>query len=124
LPFTFALVITYGLPVAALLQAAAIAVAGIARRNAPHRAAFNAAQYTLALGVADAVLRLIHPVTGPGPWVPGGAELPAVALAGAAYFAVNRMLVLCAVAMHERVPLRQVMFKSLCQQIFVNGVLL
>ncbi len=124
LPFTFALVLTHGLPLAALLQASATAVAGSTRGHAPHRIAFNAAQYTLSLGVADAVLRLIHPTSDPGPWVPTGAELPAVALAGAAYFAVNRILVLCAVAMHERVSLDQVMFTGLGQQAFVNGVML
>lgn len=124
LPFTFALVITYGMPVAALLQAAATAVAGTARRHAPHRVAFNAAQYTLSLGVADAVLRLIHPVSGPAPWLPTGVELPAVVLAGVAYFTVNRILVLCAVAMHERVPLSQVMCTGLGKQLFVNGVML
>src|SRR5699024_1547366 len=59
LPFTFALVLTHGLPLAALLQASATAVAGSTRGHAPHRIAFNAAQYTLSLGVADAVLRLI-----------------------------------------------------------------
>ena len=124
LPFTFALVITYGLPVGALLQVAATAVAGTARSHAPHRIAFNAAQYTLSLGVADAVLRLSHPVSGPDPWVPTGIELPAVVLAGVAYFMVNRILVLCAVAMHERVPLNQVMFKGIGQQAFVNAVMI
>ncbi|MET9798093.1 putative bifunctional diguanylate cyclase/phosphodiesterase [Nocardiopsis alba] len=124
LPFTFALVIFYGLPVAALLQCVATTVSGVVRRHAPHRTAFNAAQYVLTLGVADAVLRLVLPEIVTVPAVPAGAELIAIALAGAASFVVNRTLVLCAVAMHERVPLRQVMFKGLRQQIYVNAVLI
>ncbi|MBR8740475.1 bifunctional diguanylate cyclase/phosphodiesterase [Nocardiopsis sp. MG754419] len=124
LPFTFALVIFYGLPIAALVQCTATVVAGVVRTHAAHRTAFNAAQYVLSLGVADAVLRLVMPgiITTPG--VPVGGEIAAVALAGAASFTVNRILVLCAVAMHERVPLRQVMFKGLRQQILVSMVLL
>ncbi|WP_017580655.1 putative bifunctional diguanylate cyclase/phosphodiesterase [Nocardiopsis valliformis] len=124
LPFTFALVIFYGLPVAALLQCAATVVAGTARGHAAHRTAFNAAQYVLSLGVADAVLRLTLPEIVTTPWVPVGGELIAVALAGAASFLVNRVLVLCAVAMHERASLYQVMFKGLGQQVYVNAVLL
>jgi len=124
LPFSFALVLLLGLPVAALVQAAATTVAGFARGHAPHRTAFNAAQYTLSLGVADAVLRLALPgLVADGP-VPAAGELVAVALAGTAYFAVNRVLVVCAVAMHERVPLRQVLFKGIGQQVYVNGVLI
>lgn len=124
LPFTFALVIFYGLPIAALVQCAATIVAGVAHTHAPHRIAFNAAQYVLSLGVADAVLRLVMPEVVTAPWVPVGGELVVIALAGAASFVVNRILVLCAVAMHERVPLRQVLFKGLRQQMYVNGVLL
>ncbi|MFC9090933.1 putative bifunctional diguanylate cyclase/phosphodiesterase [Nocardiopsis dassonvillei] len=124
LPFSLALVILHGLPVAALAQVTATAVSGFARGHAPHRTAFNAAQYTLSLGVADAVLRLLLPGAVQGTWLPAAGELLTVALAGAGYFAVNRVLVLCAVAMHERVPLRQVMSKGLAQQVHVNGVLL
>ncbi|GAB3717915.1 putative bifunctional diguanylate cyclase/phosphodiesterase [Nocardiopsis nanhaiensis] len=124
LPFTFALVIFYGLPVAALIQCVATVVAGVARRHATHRTAFNAAQYVLSLGVADAILRLSLPGIVSTPWVPAGGELVAVALAGTGSFLTNRILVLCAVAMHERAPLRQVMFKGLGQQVYVTGVLL
>ncbi|WP_017571774.1 putative bifunctional diguanylate cyclase/phosphodiesterase [Nocardiopsis halotolerans] len=124
LPFSFALVILHGLPVAALVQATATVTAGIARGHAPHRMAFNAAQYTLSLGVADAILRLLLPGVIENAWFPAVGELFAVALAGTGYFVVNRVLNLCAVAMHERVPLRQAMFKGLAGQVRVKGVLL
>ncbi|WP_150237358.1 putative bifunctional diguanylate cyclase/phosphodiesterase [Nocardiopsis quinghaiensis] len=124
LPFSFALVIQYGLPVAALIQVVATLVAGFARGHASHRAAFNAAQYTLSLGVADAVLRLLVPVLVQGARFSAAGELATVALAGAAYFVTNRVLVLCAVAMHERISLRQTMSRGLGQQARINVVLL
>ncbi|MFV2195954.1 putative bifunctional diguanylate cyclase/phosphodiesterase [Nocardiopsis sp. LOL_012] len=124
LPFSFAVVVFFGLPVAAVLQSAATAVGGTVRGHAPHRTAFNAAQYTLSLGVTDAVLRLSLPYLLRGPWPPAAGELLAMALAGTAYFAVNRILVICAVAMHERVPLAQVLFKGVGRQAYVNAVLL
>ncbi|NYH53614.1 diguanylate cyclase (GGDEF)-like protein [Nocardiopsis arvandica] len=124
LPFSFALVIQYGLPVAALIQVTATLVAGVARGHASHRAVFNAAQYTLSLGVADAVLRLLGPVLVQGARFPAAGELVTVALAGAAYFVTNRVLVLCAVAMHERVSLRHTMSRGLGQQAYINGILL
>ena len=123
LPFTLAIVIYFGLPVAALLQAVAAVVAGFARGHAAHRNAFNAAQYTLSLGVADAVLRLLQPPLARIDVLPTGGELAVVALAGVAYLVVNRILVMCAVAMHERVPLQQVLFKDLSQQLHINAVL-
>ncbi|MFC4562894.1 putative bifunctional diguanylate cyclase/phosphodiesterase [Nocardiopsis mangrovi] len=124
MPFSFALLIAYGLPVAGLVQAVATIIAGVARRHAPHRTAFNLAQYVLSFGGADAVLRLLMPGPVPAPWVPQGAELLAVALAGAAYFITNMVLVECAVAMHERAPLHAMMGKDIGQRLFVNGVLL
>lgn len=124
LPFSFALVLFYGLPVAALVQAIASAISGIVRGHSAHRSAFNIAQYTLSFGVADAVLRLLMPLAEKAAWLPGGAELLVVAVAGAAYFATNLMLVECAVAMHERAPLHRMLGKDFGQRLFVNLVLL
>ncbi|MFE6305383.1 putative bifunctional diguanylate cyclase/phosphodiesterase [Nocardiopsis sp. NPDC057823] len=124
LPFSLALVIFQGLPLAGLVQAAATVIAGFARGHAAHRTAFNAAQYVLSLGAADAVLRLVLPPLRATGWIPAGEGLIAVGLAGAAYFAVNRVLVTCAVAMHERVSLSQVLFKGIGRQARVNAVLI
>ncbi|MFC7327793.1 putative bifunctional diguanylate cyclase/phosphodiesterase [Marinactinospora rubrisoli] len=124
LPFSFALVIAYGLPLAGVTQALATVIAGVARGHAPHRTAFNVAQYTLSFGVADSVLRLLGPHAAPAPWVPDGAQLLVVALAGAAYFVTNLVLVECAVAMHERTSLAVMLTKDLGQRLFVAGVLL
>ncbi|GAA3750668.1 diguanylate cyclase (GGDEF)-like protein [Spinactinospora alkalitolerans] len=124
LPFSFALVVFYGLSVAGPVQAIATVIAGIARGNAPHRTAFNVAQYTLSFGVADAIIRLLFPGTARMPWVPEGAELLVVALAGAAYFLVNLVLVECAIAMHERASLSTMLMKDIGQRLFVAAVLL
>ncbi|ASU85206.1 GGDEF-domain containing protein [Nocardiopsis gilva YIM 90087] len=124
LPFAFALLIFYGLAVAGLVQAIASMIAGMARGHAPHRTAFNVAQYVLSFGVADAVIRMIVPHAQRIPWVPDGAELLVVALAGVCYFVTNLVLVECAVAMHERAPLHGTLTRDLGQRLFVNGVLL
>ncbi|NED56881.1 hypothetical protein G3I24_39110, partial [Micromonospora aurantiaca] len=63
---------------------------GIFRGRAPHRIAFNAAQYTLSLAAAQLVLALFGNLATPSDlWVPHGSDLPAIALAGAVYFACN-----------------------------------
>ncbi|MDT0327869.1 putative bifunctional diguanylate cyclase/phosphodiesterase [Nocardiopsis lambiniae] len=124
LPFSLALILFQGLPLAGLVQVVATVVAGFARGHAAHRIAFNAAQYTLSLGAADAVLRLVlAPLRGTATGVPAGQALLAIGLAGITYFLVNRILVICAVAMHERVPLGQAMAKGLGRQIQINAVL-
>src|SRR5690625_4846598 len=100
LPFSFALVIFYGLPVAGLTQVVATVIAGVARGNAAHRTVFNSGQYVLSFGVADAVLRLFGPETNGAPWVPEGPHLIVVVLAAGGYFLTNLVLVECAAAMH------------------------
>src|SRR5690625_361126 len=82
LPFSFALVILTGLPVAALVHGLASAVVGAVRGVAAHRVAFTIAQYTLGFGAADAVLRLLRPEAATMAWIPSsGADLLAVAVA-------------------------------------------
>ncbi|GAB7098950.1 cyclic Di-GMP phosphodiesterase RmdB [Thermobifida fusca] len=124
LPFSFALVIYHGLPIAGLVQAVGSLLAGVTRGQEPHRIAFNIAQYTLSFGVADAVIQLAYPRTPLVPWVPQGAGLVMVVLAAGAYFVTNLLLVECAVAMHERIPLHRVLMKDLGYRLFVAGVLL
>jgi diguanylate cyclase (GGDEF)-like protein len=97
----------------------------LVQRRAVFRAAFNAAQFTLSLGAAGLVLAAagIHPQP-LAPWVPEGWQLPAVALAGLAYFAVNFVLVGVAVALHSRAPIPATFRRALPYQAFVNLVLL
>ncbi|MBO0775073.1 MAG: EAL domain-containing protein [Actinobacteria bacterium] len=123
--FCFAALLYWGFPAAALLRTlTSVVAAGIGRRSA-FRAAFNAAQELLSLGAAWLILDLtgIHgrPLA---PWVPDNGQLPALALAAAAYFATNFVLVCSAVALHERAPMLATCRQALPYQAFVNLVLL
>ena len=104
--FSFAALLYWGLPVAAVLKAVSTLIAGGADRKAVFRSMFNAAQDVLALSAAWGALRLagIHPEP-TRPWVPSGGQLAGVLLAAAAYFAVNFTLVMIAISLHERAPL-------------------
>ncbi len=123
--FSFAVLIYWGLPAAAVLQATATLIAGIAARQGPHRNVFNAAQYTLSLGAAAAVLAAagVHP--GPAsPWVPTGGHVLRVAAAAAAFFVCNLVLVGVAVALHARAPVIRTIRADLPYQLLVNVALL
>ena len=123
--FSFAALLYAGLPIAAALQVIAVVTCGILRGRSPHRIAFNAAQYTLSLGAAQLVLALFGVLATPtDPWVPGGADLPAVALAGAVYFVCNDTLVGSAVALHERISLMKALRGDLGYQVLVHLALL
>ncbi|MFB4277283.1 MULTISPECIES: putative bifunctional diguanylate cyclase/phosphodiesterase [unclassified Nonomuraea] len=108
--FTFAVLLHFGLPVAVLMQAVAVAMNGVVTRKAWHRVMFNIAQSTLALTAAAVVLGTFGIVPSPAaPWVPSGADLLAIALAGVAYFVTRATLVSGAVALHERRSIMRVL---------------
>jgi diguanylate cyclase (GGDEF)-like protein len=125
LAFSFAALLFWGFPAAALLRVISTALVGAAKRKAPHRIAFNAAQFTLDLGAAGLVIAAsrLHPVPG-DPWLPNGQGLPSVALAAVAYFVVNFLLVGTAVALHARTPYFRTLWANLPYQAFANFVLL
>ncbi|GAA3678809.1 cyclic Di-GMP phosphodiesterase RmdB [Nonomuraea antimicrobica] len=101
--FTFAVLMHFGLPVAVLMQAVAVTINGVVTRRSWHRVMFNIAQSTLALTAAAVVLGTFGIVPSPAvPWVPTGGDLPAIVLAGVAYFVSRAALVTGAVALHER----------------------
>src|SRR5215472_9854588 len=93
LTFSFAALLYWGFPVAVLLKATSSLAVGLAQRKALHRSSFNAAQTTLAMAAAGQALALtgIHPALDK-PFIPEGADLPEVLLAGLAYFAVSFVL--------------------------------
>ncbi|GAA2297561.1 bifunctional diguanylate cyclase/phosphodiesterase [Actinomadura sp. NPDC048955] len=123
--FSFAALLYAGLPIAAALQAAAVITCGIFRGRSPHRIAFNVAQYTLSLAAAQLVLALSGDLATPSRlWVPHGSDLPAIALAGAVYFACNDTLVGAAVALHARVSLVKALRWDLAYQVLVHLALL
>ena len=105
LAFSFAALLFWGFGAAALLRIVSAALVGGVQRKAPHRIAFNAAQFTLSLAAAALALAAagLHPSPG-HPWLPSGAGLPGVALAAIAFFIVNFLLVGRAIALHARAP--------------------
>jgi diguanylate cyclase (GGDEF)-like protein len=125
LTFSFAALLYWGLPVAALFKAVCTIIAGRANGKAPFRCAFNAAQDVLALAAAWAALGLagIHPEP-THPWVPSGGHLGGVAFAAGAYFVVNFVLVIVAVSLHARTPVTVKALEELPYQAFVNLALL
>ncbi len=125
LTFSFAALLYWGFPVAALVRLIASVVGAAVGRRALFRAAFNTAQLTLSLSAAWLVLlgAGIHPWP-LSPWEPTGRQLGVVGLAALAYFAVNFLLVGVAVAVHERAPIPATLRKLLPYQAFVSLVLL
>ncbi|TDB92141.1 EAL domain-containing protein [Actinomadura sp. 7K534] len=123
--FSFAALLYAGLPIAAALQVIAVITCGILRGRSAHRIAFNAAQYTLSLAAAQLVLAVFGALATPTAlWVPDGGDLPAIALAGAVYFACNHTLVGSAVALHERISLAKALRVDLGYQVLVHLALL
>ncbi|MDA0638060.1 EAL domain-containing protein [Nonomuraea sp. MCN248] len=123
--FTFAILLYLGLPVAVLMQAAAIIVNAMVTRKAWHRAMFNVAQSTLALTAAAVVIGAFGHVPSPAvPWVPSGDDLLAIVLSGVAYFTTRAALVCGAVALHERRSILRVLRASVGPQALVYAGLL
>ncbi|KAB8193698.1 EAL domain-containing protein [Nonomuraea phyllanthi] len=123
--FTFAVLLHFGLPVAVLMQAVAVVMNGVVTRRSWHRVMFNIAQSTLAFTAAAVVLGLFGIAPNPTvPFVPGGADLPAIALAGVAYFATRATLVCGAVALHERRSITRVLRATALPQGLVYAGLL
>jgi diguanylate cyclase (GGDEF)-like protein len=118
-----AVLIYWGFAIAVLLRAAAIVLVGLARHS-PHRVAFNAAQVSLSMGAAELVLWAHGFHTAPrGSLQLNDGTLPILLLAGLAYFVVNFVLVMGAIAMLTRTPLKSVVRAKLPFQAAVHLVL-
>ena len=123
--FCFAALLYWGFPVAAVLRAITTLVVALTARQALFRAFFNAAQLILSLAAAAGVLAIAHVHPTPArPWVPAGSQLGVVALAAAAYFACNFVLVGVAAALHARASLLDTLRQALPYQSFVTLALL
>ena len=128
LTFSFAALLYWGFPVAALVGLISGLFSALIGRRARQRpllrAGFGTAQLTLSLGAAWLVLLAtgIHPRP-LSPWEPGR-QLGAIGLAACACFAVNFLLVGVAVAVHERAPGPVTLRRLLPYQAFASLVLL
>jgi len=123
--FCFGALVAWGLPVAVLLCGTSTVVTQLARRKAPHRAAFNAAAVTLGMAAGGGTLyalcgKLASPVS---PWNPHGGGIWRILLAGAASFAVSYILIAVAIALHSREPVLPTLAKLLPYEATVNLVL-
>ncbi len=125
--FSFAMLIVWGLPVAVLVRATSTLVTFLAKRKAPHRAAFNAAANTLSLTAAGSVLWALGLRGMPTPkhWfvLHGQEELGKVLLGAVACFVVGYVLITVAVALHSREPELRTLARKLPYEAFVGLVL-
>ena len=87
--FAFAILLTYGPGPAVATLAAASVLADLRARQPTMRVAYNAAQYTLALGAASAVLSGLTEVPRAAEFHFAAQDLPGILLAAVAYFVVN-----------------------------------
>jgi diguanylate cyclase (GGDEF)-like protein len=123
--FVFALLLHWGLAVAILMQAVATVVADRTNQKAWWRTGFNIAQYSLSYGAAAWVFQAFGRAGQPGtPLHIGGADLPAIALAGCAFFVCNDVLVSTAIALHGSKPLWRVIRDDIAYQGLTTGALL
>src|SRR5215470_11300127 len=122
--FSFAMLIAWGLPVAVLVRATSTMVTFLAKRKAPHRAAFNAAANTLSLTAGGSVLFALGLHGTPShPWMLHNRDLGKVLLAAVASFVVFHILINVAVASHSREPVLRTLIRTLPYEAFVNLVL-
>ena len=122
--FALALLLTVGLLPAIAAQAAGSVIADIFRRKPLWKAAFNAAQYCVALAASAGTLVLL---TGHVQFDPGqltAASLPAVLAAGGAFLVTNTSLTGIALALAQRVRVISYLRRDLVFQISTDGVLL
>ena len=99
--FAFALLLLAGLWPAVAAQSVASVVEDVVSRKPLWRVTFNVGQYTISLGAASLVLT----VAGVDAVFTAG-DLPAIVVAGAAFFIVNAVLVGIAVALYVGQPVR------------------
>ncbi|MDQ3757461.1 MAG: EAL domain-containing protein, partial [Actinomycetota bacterium] len=122
--FTFAILITSGIAAASFVRATAALVPALRGRKPWWKAAFNAAQYTLSVGAAGLVLRLLADV----PHASGAAfqprDLLPICAAGGAYFLVNNMVTGVALALAQDAPVLRYLRHDLVFQATIAAILL
>jgi diguanylate cyclase (GGDEF)-like protein len=134
--FSFAALIAWGLPVGVLLAVTSKLLVLFGKRQAPHRAAFNAAVAALSMYAAGWVLNGLGLHRYPAKrasgsiltprlyqWVPNGHDVWRILLAAAVCFVVTSVLIGVAIALHNREPVVQTLRRRLPYQAMTNGVL-
>jgi diguanylate cyclase (GGDEF)-like protein len=120
--FAFALLLAFGPAPAVAVYAAASVVDSLVYRPPWTRAIFNAGQYALSLAAAAGVMTLLSHVPTSASTV--ATDIPAILLAGGAYFVVNNVLAGTAPALAHNVNVLQYLRRDLMFQAATTGILL
>ncbi|MDQ1614668.1 MAG: hypothetical protein QOJ60_607 [Actinomycetota bacterium] len=122
--FSFAALITFGLPVAVAVQALATLVSGVATRRVWWGVTFSLGQQALSLALAWRVLDLVHAAGYPaGAPAPTALDLAWVALAGLGYFLLAGGLRWVGIALRRHRPLPAVVAEEAGPQLAVHVTL-
>ena len=124
--FVFALMLTAGAPAAMLAQGVASLIADVRERKSPLACAFNVGQQSIALAVGGlflAALTTLPNGVGAAPLATG--DLPAILLAGSAYFVTNNLLAGTASALWLNLPISTCLrsdfgFQALTAAVFLS----
>jgi diguanylate cyclase (GGDEF)-like protein/PAS domain S-box-containing protein len=123
--FSFALLLSAGAPVAVAVQAIASLLADARRHKAWWKAAFNVAQYTIALTAAGKVLAALTDLRPTPTGIPiTTRHLPAILAAGAVYFLLNNSIIGTALALAQRIPILAYLRRDFPFQVVPASVLL
>ncbi len=120
--FAFALLMTGGVGPAIIAQVCGSLLADIRDRKRPSRAAFNAAQYAIALWLSGMVLNAVPHTGHPAQFE--AVHLPGIMLAGAVFFCFNSGAVALAVSLHTGTPLRRQLTSDLTFHAATEAILL
>jgi GGDEF domain-containing protein len=123
--FVFALLMTFGLAPAILMQVVATMLADRLSGKAWWRSAFNVGQYALSFGAASGTMALLgmHP-TPLHPTSLVGHDLPTIAAGAVAYFVANNLLVARLVAIRSGTSLYREFFGDFGYLVAAEGTLL
>lgn len=121
--FTFALLVSHGVGAATVALVFAGIVDDLIHRKAPWKVAFNAAQYSIAVGIGGLLLNAFTDLPRTG-----GAfeihELPGMLIAGMGFFAVNTTITGAGLALAERAPVLRSLTTNVSLEIATDLVLL
>ena len=121
--FTFALLVTHGVAAALVAQVLASAIDDLIHRKQAWKILFNAAQYTLSIGLSGFLLVLLTDL----PRASGAftvAELPGMALAGIAFFMLNAIITGTGIALAEGTSVADSLGTNVRLQIGTTGVMI
>lgn len=121
--FTFALLVSHGIAAAMVALILASMVDDLVHRKPAWKIAFNAAQYTIAIGTGGFLLRALTDLPRAG-----GAfeiiELPGMMVAGMAFFAMNTAITGAGLALAERAPVLRSLTTNVPLEVATDLVLL